>query len=414
MPVIARRHAHCHAPPSADRQHGRIRLSAVAALLILVAGFAVAYWLLSQPPRVERRPPPETPPPLVDAVRAERGYASPQIQGYGRVEAERETRISSRVAGLLKDFAPGVAPGRIVEEGALLATIDDSDFRLALRAAEAELAQAEAALATERGEQLRAQSEYQSFGRELSAERRALVLREPQLRTAQAAVERARVSLDQARLDLERTDLFSPYRAMVQERMVGSGGEVSANSELLHLVDVASFWVRVSLPGETLDWLEIGSEVRLTSRGWPAGGERWGRVLSVLPTLDDSGLQTQLLVEVDDPLALATDGPALRLGDILRAEFTARPRADLIALPASALRPGDEVWRLDGENRLERARVEVLHRGEEQVLITSGIEEGDRVVISSLGQPRNGMSLRPRMLETDDEGTVFDAWEHDA
>lgn len=399
MPFSARRHVHRQAP-SSPRQHGRVSLSAVAALLVLLVGFIIAYWLFSQPPRVERRPPPETPPPLVDVVRAERGDAAPQIEGYGRVEAERETRISSRVAGLLESFAAEVIPGRVVEAGQLLATIDDSDYQLAVRAAQAELAQAEAELATERGEQLRAQSEYQSFGRELPAERRALVLREPQLRAAQATVERARIALDQAQLDLQRTLLHSPYRAMVQERLVGSGGEISANSELLHLVDVARFWVRVSLPGESLDWLEAGSEVRLTSRGWQAGGERRGQVLSVLPMLDESGLQTQLLVAVEDPLALSGNGPALRLGDILRAEFTARPQANLIALPAGALRPGDEVWRLNDQDRLERARVEVLHRGEQQVLIAGGIDEGDRVVLSSLGQPRNGMLLRPRLLET--------------
>ncbi len=377
-------------------------MGAVTALIVLAIGMAIAYWLISTPPRVERRPAPAAPAPLVDIVSVEREAAAPQIHGYGRVLAERDTLISSRVSGRLEAFSPQAIPGRVVDAGASLLRIDDSDYRLALRAAEADLAQAEAGLASERGEQLRAQSEYQSFGRELPAERRALALREPQLRAAEAEVERARVNRDQARLDLQRTEIVSPYRAMIQERLVGSGSEVSAGADLMRIVDVERFWVRVSLPGESLAWLDVadhdrlGARVTLTSRGWPAGAKRQGRVLSILPALDENGLQAQLLVEVEDPLALSSSGPALHIGDILRAEFEARPRDGLIALPATALRPGDEVWRLDDEDRLRRARVEVLHRGEEQILITAGLESGDRVVTSNLGQPRDGMTLRTR------------------
>ncbi|MBD3895658.1 efflux RND transporter periplasmic adaptor subunit [Halomonas sp. ML-15] len=402
--------------PRRPRQQGRIRLGAITALLVLAIGLASAYWLISQPPRVERRPPPEVPPPVVDVIEAIRGPAAPQIHGYGRVLAERETRLASRVAGRLEAFAPGVIPGRVVDAGEPLLHIDDSDYRLAVRAAQAELAQAEAERATERGEQLRAQSEYQSFGRELPAERRALVLREPQLRAAEAGVERARIALEQAELDLARTQLASPYQAMIQERLVGSGSEISAGTELLHLVDIAHFWVQLSLPGDALTWIDAGqtegdvangAEVRLTSRGWPAGAERQGQVLSVLPALDEGGLQAQLLVQVDDPLALNSDGPALRLGDLLRAEVIANPRDDLFALPAQALRPGDEVWRLDDEDRLRRARVEVQHRGEDQVLISAGLEAGERIVVSNLGQPRDGMQLRPRTLGSTELATLL-------
>ena len=59
--------------------------------------------------------------------------------------------------------------------------IDEADLRLALEDAEAQLSNAQAQVALENAEQQRARSEYESFGRQLSAERRSLVLREPQL-----------------------------------------------------------------------------------------------------------------------------------------------------------------------------------------------------------------------------------------
>ncbi|MGM1053311.1 MAG: efflux RND transporter periplasmic adaptor subunit [Pseudomonadota bacterium] len=385
------------------RQRGRLGLGALLALLVLAGAVVLAWWLLSQPPRVERRPTPVSAPPLVDAITVTPEAVAPSLHGFGRVVAEREARLASRVAGRLEAFTPGLLPGRIVEADAPLARLDDTDLALALREAEASLIQAEAALAMERGEQQRAQAEYQSFGRVLPAERRALVLREPQLRSAQAEVERSRVGRDRARLDLERATLTAPWRGMVQARLLGEGSEVSSGTELIHLVDVSRFWVQVSLPGESLPWLELateataGSAVTLTSRSWPAGSARRGELLSVLPSLEENGLQAQLLVAVEDPLALADKNhgsPALRLGDVVRLDFQARERDDLIALPSAALRPGDEVWLLDEEERLRRRPVVVLHRDDHRVLVAEGLTDGERVITSPLGQPRESMPLR--------------------
>lgn len=390
-------------PSTPLRQRGRLPLGALLALLVLVGGLALAWWLMSQPPRMERRPPPPAPAPLVETVTVTPSTTAPDLQGFGRAVAEREARLASRVAGRLEAFAPGVLPGRLVAAGAPLARLDEADLALALREAEATLDQAEAALAMERGEQQRARTEYQSFGRELPAERRALVLREPQLRSAEAEVARARAARDRARLDLERATLVAPWDGMVQARLLGEGSEVGSGTELVHLVDVSRFWVQASLPGDALAWLTPagadtpGSAVTLTSRGWPAGSERRGELLAVLPALEENGLQAQLLIAVEDPLALDAengDKPALRLGDVVRLEFQAGERDDLIALPAAALRPGEEVWVLDEQERLHRRTVSVLHRDDRRVLVAEGLEAGERVILSPLGQPREGMALR--------------------
>lgn len=398
-----------HLPPAyrarANRQRGRIRLGPLLAVLILVASAIGAWWLISQPPRIERRPPAEVPAPLVDTLLAQRQAAAPELNAFGRVIAEREARLASRVAGELIEFTPQALPGTVVEAGTPLARLDESDLRLNLREAEAALVQAEAALALERGEQQRAETEYRSFGRELSADRRALVLRQPQLRQAEAEVERARAVRDRAQLDLERTTLTAPWRGMVQERLLGAGSMVANGSEIIHLVDVSRFWVRVSLPGEALAWLDAataetpGSPVHLSTRAWPGDQVRQGEVIAMLPALEEQGLQAQLLVAIDDPLGLESEAPPLRLGDVARLAFDARPQEDLFALPAAAVRPGDTLWVLDNDSRLRLRTVEVVHRGTTRVLIGNGLEEDEHVVISQLGQPREGMLLRSRIAD---------------
>ncbi|MBT2771798.1 efflux RND transporter periplasmic adaptor subunit [Halomonas sp. ISL-60] len=377
-------------------QHGRIRLGAVVALLIFVATLALAWWIITQPPRIERTPPPEPLPSVVDVVTVNASAQAPNLYGFGRVEAEQETMLASRVAGQLERFADGVVPGQVVEQQAPVAYIDQADLQLALEDAEAQLANAQAQLALEQAEQQRARSEYESFGRQLSAERRALVLREPQLRQVQSQVTQARVARDQAALNVQRATLTAPWRAMVQERLLGAGSLLSQGTEVLHLVGVEQFWVRASLPGEWTEWLEAGTTVTLTSRGWPEGATRQGTLVSMLPSLEENGLQAQLLIAVNDPLALETDGPALRLGDVLRASFQPAIQEQLISLPSAALRPGDVAWRVDEENRLRRTPVTLAFRGEDDALIRSGLETGQQVVTAGLAQPREGQLVRIR------------------
>jgi RND family efflux transporter MFP subunit len=377
-------------------QQGRIGIGALAALLVFVGGLALAWWIVSQPPRVERRPPPPPTPPVVDVITTEQRLQSPTLEGFGRVEAEKATELASRVAGQLERFGEGVLPGRVVEQGEPVAYIDQADLRLALEDAEAQRANAQAQLALEQAEQQRARSEYESFGRQLSAERRSLVLREPQLRQAQAQLTQARVVRDQAALNLERATLTAPWRAMVQERLVGAGSLLSQGTAVVSLVGVEQFWVRASLPGESLDWLSPGGSVTLSSQGWPEGASREGTLLSILPNLEENGLQAQLLIAVDDPLALDHDGPALRMGDVLRVAFHTTAEEPLIALPSAALRPGEQVWWVDDENRLQRTQVTLAYRGQDDVLVRSGLAPGQRVVVAGLAQPREGQEVRLR------------------
>ncbi|SJN15186.1 Membrane fusion protein of RND family multidrug efflux pump [Halomonas citrativorans] len=377
-------------------QQGRVRLGAVLALLVFAIGLACAWWIINQPPRIERRAPPPPTPPVVNVMTVEQSAHSPLLSGFGRVEAEQTALLASRVAGQLERFGDGVLPGRVVEQGAPVAYIDQADLRLALEDAEAQLSNAQAQVALENAEQQRARSEYESFGRQLSAERRSLVLREPQLRQAQAQLTQARVIRDQAALNLERATLTAPWKAMVQERLVGAGSLLSQGTEVINLVGVEQFWVRASLPGDALEWLAPGSQVTITSRGWPEGASREGALISILPNLEESGLQAQLLIAVNDPLALDTDGPALRLGDVMRIAFQTQAQEDLIALPSAALRPGERVWWVDDEDRLHSTTVSLAYRGENEALVRSGLEPGQRVVISGLAQPQEGQQVRVR------------------
>lgn len=378
------------------------------ALIILALAIALAAWWMNHRPGAPKRAPSEAPAPTVEVVTVNHAANAPTLEGFGRVIADRQTTVSTRVSGQLAPFPEGIEAGREVRENQLLASLDQLDYQLALRQAEADLATAEASLASEKGEQIRAASEYKTFGRNLPAAQKALVLREPQLKSAQAAVESARASRDQAKLNLARTEIRAPYDGLISERLVGEGSDLNAFTDLLTLVATDRFWVRLNLPQADMEWLSThardgqGTPVLLSSKAWPDGQHRRGEVWSVLPSLEDNGLLTQVMVAVEDPLALnvseeaRASTPALRIGDVVEATLTPQRTASLIELPISALRSGQQVWVLTEDDHLEKRSVGVRHLGNDTLLVADGLVDGERVITSSLSSVEAGMALRAR------------------
>ena len=70
------------------------------------------------------------------------------------------------------------------------------------------------------------------------------------------------------------------------------------------------------------------------------------------------------------------------------------PLDGVISLDRALLRDGDRVWVMNAKHELEIRQVEVTFRGNEHVLVSSGLAPGERIVVSELSAPVEGMLLR--------------------
>lgn len=378
--------------PSKSRKALSIIFRVILPLAIIAAGAATAWHFKANKPVVQRRPPAQQKT-LVETVLARPSSARAMVSGMGTVVPARETVLRPRVSGNVVAMSQDFTPGGIVKNGDELMRIDPDDYRIALEKRLSELQKAKADLALEQGRQEIARREIELLRQASPGDVSGteLALRKPQLDQALADVALAEADLAQARLDLDRTVIHAPFNALVLERNVNLGSKVDASDALATLVGTDAYWIEVTVPLDSLKFLDM------TLQGAPAavhsqlGGESWaGRVLRMTGTLDEDSRMAALLVAVDDPLTSGT--VPLVLNDYVKVDIQGRELDNVYELPRSALRRGETVWVANG-HALDIRNVAIVWRDGERVYVQTGLAPGERVVLSDIPAPVQGMPL---------------------
>ena len=373
-------------------------------ILILALGAGLIWFIFRTEPTATRSEPARDTAMLVDVTEVTKGTFRPTITAMGTVQPSREVVLRPRVSGMVVGHASELTPGGIVEEGETLVRIDQADYETALQQRRSELQQARADLEIEMGRQNVAEQEFQMLDEELAGANRALVLRQPQRDSAQAAVDAAQAAVRQARLDLERTRVKAPFDARVLSREVNTGSQVSTGESLARLVGVETYWVETTIPTDKLRWLSFpsgldseGAPVRIRNRtAWPEGVHREGRLYKLVGELEENSRMARVLVTIDDPFGRDSAGegkPPLLIGSYVQNRIQARPIQDVVKLDRNYIRRNDTVWVMaDGE--LAIRDVEIRFQDADHAYISSGLDDGDRVITSHLSTVVEGADLR--------------------
>lgn len=320
----------------------------------------------------------------------------------GLVTPSREVTVVPEVGGRIVSQSEQLIPGGRFDRNERLATIDQRDFRLVIQQEQSRVRQAELELQLETERQDIALREWELLGDGRPAEDAPLALRKPHLVNAEESLAAARAGLQRAELNLERTVLRAPFNAMVVEERVDVGQVVGQATSAVTLIGTDRFWIQASVPVEKLALIDIpdvnaeqGSPVCIVGQVGVGeiSGHR-GQVLQLLGQLDASTRTGQLLIAIDDPLAIGDGGLPLLPGAFVQVEIEGREIGGAVVVPRTAVVDGSTVWLVDGEQRLIRRQVDIGWRTEDDVIVTAGLEQGDRLVISPLHQAVAGMDVR--------------------
>ncbi len=313
------------------------------------------------------------------------------VTTQGTVEARTTTTLISRVTGEVGHVSPAFRPGGFFEPGDTLLTIDDTDYKLDIKLAQAALAEARFNLQEEQAQSDQASDNWKLLGRTESPS--DLVLRKPQLAQAKAAVESARAQLQRVRLNLRRTRITTPYAGRILEQFVDIGQYVTPGSQLAKIYAIDYAEIRLPLREKQRGMIDLPrlyrGESDQTYQGPVAtihaniGGKSYlwkGRVMRTEGSVDRATRQVYVIVQVDNPDGRRSDNrPPLEIGQFVTAEIQGRVLESVFLVPRTAVQGSDTIMVVDVQSRIHRKKINVLWETRDNVIINEGLRSGERL-----------------------------------
>ncbi len=371
--------------------------------LIVVAVVAVVVMVIisrgQRPPRVDSGQSAV----LVEAVPARARSTRFTVTSQGPVRSRTQTVLVAEVSGRVVSVSDDFVAGGFFRAGEVLLEIDPSDYRTAVKSAEAALASRQAQLADEQARSAQAIKDWRNLGR--SGEPPALVAREPQLAEAQANVLAAEAELERAQRNLQRTRITVPYDGLVRTKGVDLGQFVAAGTQLGATFSVDTAEIRLPLSSADLEFLELPRATDLDPSDYPAvslqaevaGTTRhWdARLIRTEGVIDESSRVLYAVAEVRDPYGLLGESTQdeLRMGTFVRAAIEGRRIENAVVLPRHSLRADSTLLVANDERELEVRQVTVARAEPDVVWLSDGVSDGELVVTTNLDAPIPGTRL---------------------
>lgn len=387
----------------------------LVAVAVIVGAVGLAALLVSLAPEPETHEPPSQIP-YADTARVAAGAGPIPVHGAGTVRPSAEVDIAPQVGGRVVWVDPGFVNGRPVDSGQILFRLEEADYEYRVREAQAALAASEVAHLEAREDAGVARAEYERY-----AERRPdnappepnpLTLRVPQLKAAEAAVEREQATLAQAELALSRTRVAAPFDGIVGDETVSVGQLVAAGQSVGRLY--ASDAVEVVVPLSDADvaliprlWESEPDRERVAARVFAEYDDvayAWhGYVDRADASLDAETRTVDVIVRVPDPFAagvrVATGrgsdtSPPLLVGKFVEVAIEGLVPARYFRIRRAALQTSNEIWTVGDDNTVRVVPVRVLQRIDDEIYVTGELEDGQRAVVGGIRFATNGMAVR--------------------
>lgn len=343
-------------------------------------------------------------------AKAEVGAGAPTVlNASGYVVARRESTVSAKVTGKVVEVL--VEEGMEVEEGRVLARLDDTNVRAALRVAEAEF---EAARATVGETQARLDEAEKQWRRTTELAKDAVVSSADMDRAeADAKSLRARLELQKAQMgvvtqqvalrqqDVEDMVIRAPFAGVVVSKDAQPGEMISPISAgggftrtgIATLVDTDSLEIEVDVNESFINLVRPGQRVEATLDAYAD----WSipcKVLAIIPTADrqKATVKVRVAFEKLDPRIL----PQMAVRVAFKGDREGGANGAVV--PAAALRKEGAVtvvWVLS-DGHLERREVTVGAVAGGETTLLSGITAGEEVVVAGPEELVEGQRARSR------------------
>lgn len=319
-----------------------------------------------------------------DVYQVKPGSIESAMAIQGDLKPIEEVPVRARIEGNLEVVS--VREGDRVNRGQVMARFESSNEEGVQKSALADV------------ESARADSVNAQWNADQSAELfKAGAIPERDLRTAQQALVAsiARLAATQSRLkaatrDVEDTRVIAPTTGVVSARNVETAEHVSRGAVLFTVVRNDVLELEAAVPARFAGDVTASLPVRFNA----AGRELLGKVARVSPTINLANRSVTVYLQVPNP------GGTLKGNTFATGRIVAKTLDGVLTIPSSGVRYGQNgdapfVYRLVGDLvELQDVQLGVVDEVLGIVEVTSGLQEGDRVIVGNVGAIGRGVRVQ--------------------
>lgn len=333
----------------------------------------------------------------VKVLIAKKSDVTLQIPSQGLVNAIRSTTLAAQVAGRVEKVTPRFKVGERFAENDILIELDDSDYRSAITQAESALAEARAALIQE---QARAEQALRDWNKLSPGQKPTdLATRKPQLISAEARVRASEDSLARAKRDLERTKIRVPFAGRLSATHTEIGSYLPPGTRVADLESTGRYEVRLPVSLDDLAFIKSQQDGLVTLHA-EIGGQKlvWtGKVVRTEGEVERASRSVYLVAELAEDST--PQNAFLKPGLFLRADVEGRRIDAVFEIPRLAFLDETHLRVVSKDDKLLNREVKVIRRTSTSMLVSGGLQEGDRVCLTSLPASIEGMQVK--VIETE-------------
>lgn len=300
---------------------------------------------------------------------------SQSLSLIGKLEAAESVIISPEVSGKIDRIA--VKANQEVKKGQLLIQLNDDKASAAIKEAQAYL-----------NDEKRKLKEFQRL-----AKKNAIT--QTEIDGQKASVDIAQARLEAANANLSDLHISAPFSGTVGFIDFSRGKMVSVGTELLTLDNLSLMQLDLQVPERYLSMLSTGMNVEAMSQAW--GGTVFsGKVVGIDSRINAETLNLRVRIEFPNK------DLKMKPGMLMAAELDF-PAINAPIIPVQALEYSGTkryVYVIGDDNKVTRTQVTLGARVENRVVIESGLDIGQDIVVQGLVNMREGVTVKLLEQET--------------
>jgi len=365
--------------------------------------------------------------PVAAVVKVERRDLGTPLSLAGAFKPFQDVDVHAKIAGYIKNIYVDV--GSHVKEGQTLAILEVPELEAELSGAAAAVRRAKEEINRAQGDVERAKSAHVAahamYDRlSQAAQQRAGLVAQQEVDDAQAKdleseaqVSSAKASLNAAEQALAVAEatrkqysalsayarITAPFTGVVTVRYADTGALIAAGTSsstqsmpVVRIAQISVLRLVLPIPESIAGTIRLGDPVKVHVQALDE--DTVGAVCRFADSLDPQTRTMETEIDFENP------NGRLLPGMYVSATVAQQGRKNVLTVPLEAVEMSGNkegtVLLLNAQNALEERKVALGLEGSTRIEVLSGLNEGDRVVVGSRSEFRNGMKIQPKEIES--------------